>query len=97
MNLCMEPLLPLVRRLRKRRDVCYLRILPKTPLQRTAPAVTLAASASALLRIGWSIKRESGGSHRIRSRAGWSDYVFSFHDGEEIGRRMLPVSQSTPG
>ena len=45
---------------------------------------------AALLRIGWSIKRESGGSHRILSRAGWSDYVFSFHDGEEIGPRMLP-------
>ena len=45
---------------------------------------------AALLRIGWSIKRESGGSHRILSRAGWPDYVFSFHDGEEIGPRMLP-------
>ena len=45
---------------------------------------------AALLRIGWSIKRESGGSHRILARAGWSDYVFSFHDGEEIGPRMLP-------
>ncbi len=45
---------------------------------------------AALLRIGWSIKRESGGSHRILARAGWPDYVFSFHDGEEIGPRMLP-------
>lgn len=45
---------------------------------------------AALLRIGWSIKRESGGSHRILSRDGWPDCVFSFHDGEEIGPRMLP-------
>ena len=45
---------------------------------------------AALLRIGWSIKRESGGSHRILSRTGWPDYVFSFHDGEEIGPSMLP-------
>ena len=45
---------------------------------------------AALLRIGWSIKRESGGSHRILARAGSPDYVFSFHDGEEIGPRMLP-------
>ena len=45
---------------------------------------------AALLRIGWSIKRESGGSHRILARAGWPDYVFSFHDGDEIGPRMLP-------
>ncbi len=45
---------------------------------------------AAFLRIGWSIKRESGGPHRILSRAGWPDYVFAFHDGEEIGPRMLP-------
>ena len=44
---------------------------------------------AALLRIGWSIKRERGGSHRVLSRAGWADFVFSFHDGEEIGPRML--------
>ena len=44
---------------------------------------------AALLRIGWSIKREPGGSHRILARAGRPDYVFSFHDGEEIGPRML--------
>lgn len=44
---------------------------------------------AALLRIGWSIKREAGGSHRVLSRTGWPDYVFSFHDGEETGPRML--------
>lgn len=44
---------------------------------------------AALLRIGWSIKRESGGSHRILSRSGWPDTVFAFHDGEEIGPHML--------
>lgn len=44
---------------------------------------------AALLRIGWTIKRETGGSHRILSRAGWPDTVFAFHDGEEIGPRML--------
>ena len=44
---------------------------------------------AALLRIGWSIKREAGGSHRVLSRTGWPDYVFSFHEGEEIGPRML--------
>ena len=43
----------------------------------------------ALLRIGWSIKRETGGSHRILERSGWPDFVFSFHDGTEIGPRML--------
>ncbi|MCA1555811.1 MAG: type II toxin-antitoxin system HicA family toxin [Acidobacteria bacterium] len=44
---------------------------------------------AALLRIGWSIKRESGGSHRVLSRSGWADVVFAFHDKEEIGPRML--------
>lgn len=44
---------------------------------------------SALLRIGWSLKRETGSSHRVLERPGWPDYVFSFHDEEEIGPRML--------
>jgi predicted RNA binding protein YcfA (HicA-like mRNA interferase family) len=44
---------------------------------------------AALLRIGWSIKRETGGSHRILSRPGWPDTVFAFNEGEEIGPRML--------
>jgi predicted RNA binding protein YcfA (HicA-like mRNA interferase family) len=43
---------------------------------------------AALLRIGWQVKRESG-SHRVLSRAGWPDFVFAFHDSEEIGPRML--------
>lgn len=43
---------------------------------------------AALLRIGWQIKRQSG-SHRTLSRSGWTDYVFAFHDDEEIGPRML--------
>ena len=43
---------------------------------------------AALLRIGWSIKRQSG-SHRTLSRPGWPDVVFAFHDREEIGPRML--------
>jgi len=44
---------------------------------------------AALQRIGWSIKRQSGGSHRILERPGWPDVVFAFHDDEEIGPRML--------
>ena len=43
---------------------------------------------AALLRIGWTVKRESG-SHRTLSRPGCPDYVFAFHDREEIGPRML--------
>ena len=44
---------------------------------------------AALLRIGWTIKRQAGGSHRILSRPDWADFVFPFHDSDEIGPRML--------
>ena len=44
---------------------------------------------AALLRIGWTIKRQTGGSHRILARPGWPDTVFAFHDAEEIGPRMM--------
>jgi predicted RNA binding protein YcfA (HicA-like mRNA interferase family) len=51
---------------------------------------------AALLRIGWTIKRDSGGSHRIISHPGWPDTVFAFHDSEEIGPRMLArISKKT--
>ena len=43
---------------------------------------------AALLRIGWSVKRRIG-SQRVLERPGYSDYVFAFHDREEIGPRML--------
>ncbi len=44
---------------------------------------------SALLRIGWSIKRHDGTSHKVLSRLGWPNYIFAFHDKKEIGPRML--------
>jgi len=43
---------------------------------------------AALLRIGWALKRQCG-SHRVLSRAGFSDFSFSFHDSDELGPRML--------
>ena len=43
---------------------------------------------AALLRIGWTVKRQSG-SHRTLGRDGWPDVVFAFHDGDEIGPKML--------
>ena len=42
----------------------------------------------ALLRIGWSVKRQTG-SHKILSHPQFPDYVFAFHDGVEIGPVML--------
>jgi len=43
----------------------------------------------ALLRIGWTVKRQSGTSHRVLSRTGWPNYIFAFHDREELGPRIL--------
>jgi predicted RNA binding protein YcfA (HicA-like mRNA interferase family) len=42
----------------------------------------------ALYRIGWTVKRQAG-SHRVLAREGWNDTIFAFHEGEEIGPRML--------
>jgi len=43
---------------------------------------------AALQRIGWSLNRQSG-SHRTLSRDGWPDFVFAFHEEDEIRPRML--------
>ena len=53
------------------------------------PAAKSRRVLAALLKIGWSIKRQTGGSHRVLERVGWPDYVFAFHDDEEIGPRMM--------
>ena len=42
----------------------------------------------ALLRIGWSVKRQRG-SHRTLSRTGFPDYIFAFHDNDTIGHAMM--------
>ncbi|MGC8780722.1 MAG: type II toxin-antitoxin system HicA family toxin [Anaerolineae bacterium] len=52
------------------------------------PSVKARDLLVALQRIGWTIKRQHA-SHRVLSRPGWPDYVFAFHDREEIGPRML--------
>ena len=43
---------------------------------------------TALLRIGWNIKRQRS-SHKTLERDGWPNFVFAFHDNDEIGPRML--------
>ena len=43
---------------------------------------------SALIRIGWSVKRQSG-SHRTLTREGWENVTFAFNDNDEIGPVML--------
>jgi len=52
------------------------------------PSAKASRVLASLKRIGWSIKRERG-SHRTLAREGWPDFVFAFHDSEEIGPRML--------
>ena len=42
----------------------------------------------ALTKMGWQVKRQSG-SHKTLSRPGWPDFVFAFHENEEIGPKML--------
>lgn len=53
------------------------------------PATKARKVLAALGRIGWQLKRTSGGSHQVLERPGWPDYVFAFHQDEEIGPRML--------
>jgi predicted RNA binding protein YcfA (HicA-like mRNA interferase family) len=43
---------------------------------------------AALEGIGWRVKRQKG-SHKTLEREGYPDYVFSFHDGDEIGSKMM--------
>lgn len=44
----------------------------------------------ALLRIGWvEDARISEGSHRQLIREGYDRFTWAFHDGEEIGPKML--------
>jgi predicted RNA binding protein YcfA (HicA-like mRNA interferase family) len=52
------------------------------------PAARATRVLRALNRIGWTVKRQRG-SHRTLSRPSWGDYVFAFHDDEEIGPKML--------
>jgi predicted RNA binding protein YcfA (HicA-like mRNA interferase family) len=59
------------------------------------PAAKARRVLAALLRIGWTLKRSSG-SHKTLSRPDRPDFVFAFHDDEEIGPRMLArISKST--
>lgn len=42
----------------------------------------------ALIKKGWTIKRISG-SHKILKHPQYNNFVFAFHDNEEIGPKML--------
>lgn len=50
---------------------------------------------TALLTLGWRIKRQRG-SHVVLEREG-SEYIWAFHDNEEIGPRMLARIEKKTG
>lgn len=52
------------------------------------PTVKARRLRKALVAIGWAILRQTG-SHQVMRREGWPDFVFAFHDGDEIGPKML--------
>jgi predicted RNA binding protein YcfA (HicA-like mRNA interferase family) len=52
------------------------------------PSTRAKGVLAALIRIGWKVERQTG-SHCVLTRPGWPNLVFAFHDGEEIGPRML--------
>jgi predicted RNA binding protein YcfA (HicA-like mRNA interferase family) len=52
------------------------------------PSVKASRLLAALLKTGWSVKRQTG-SHKTLEKFGYPNYVFAFHDGEEIGPKML--------
>lgn len=52
------------------------------------PSTRARVVLASLVRIGWTVSRQTG-SHRTLVREGWEPFVFAFHDGEEIGPRML--------
>ena len=43
---------------------------------------------SALQSLGWQVVRTSG-SHKTLKRPDFADFVFAFHDTQEIGPKML--------
>ena len=52
------------------------------------PASKVRRVLAALLRLGWSVKRQTG-LHKTLQRSGWPDFVFAFHDGDELDPKML--------
>jgi predicted RNA binding protein YcfA (HicA-like mRNA interferase family) len=52
------------------------------------PSIKARRLLKVLRRQGWQVKRQAG-SHRTLRREGWPDFVFAFHDNEEVGPRML--------
>ena len=52
------------------------------------PATRARRVLAALEKTGWRIIRQRG-SHRVLAKQGYPNYVFAFHDRDEIGPKML--------
>ena len=52
------------------------------------PATRARRVLAALEKMGWRIVRQRG-SHRVLAKQGYPNYVFAFHDRDEIGPKML--------
>ena len=52
------------------------------------PSIKASSLLAALQRKGWTIKRQTG-SHKVLERSGYPDYIFAFHEGTEIGPKIL--------
>jgi predicted RNA binding protein YcfA (HicA-like mRNA interferase family) len=50
-----------------------------------------------LLRIGWSIRRQSGTSHRILERPNWPDFLFAYHDRVTLGPAAMKMLAKKTG
>jgi predicted RNA binding protein YcfA (HicA-like mRNA interferase family) len=64
---------------------------PKSPVMSGRPVL------AALLRSGWTIKRQSGTSHRILARPGWPDLLFAYHDRVTLGPTAMKVLAKKTG
>jgi predicted RNA binding protein YcfA (HicA-like mRNA interferase family) len=53
------------------------------------PSTKATRVLAALQRIGWTLKRQSGTSHKVLQRDGWPNFTCAFHDSDEIGPVML--------
>jgi predicted RNA binding protein YcfA (HicA-like mRNA interferase family) len=52
------------------------------------PSIKASRLLAVLFKMGWSVKRQTG-SHKTLEKIGYPDYVFAFHEGIEIGPKML--------
>jgi predicted RNA binding protein YcfA (HicA-like mRNA interferase family) len=61
------------------------------------PSTKAKQALAALLRIGWTIKRQSGTSHRILARSGWPDVLFAYHDRVTLGPTAMKILAKKTG